>query len=218
MAKTALIAGATGLVGSYLLEKLLYDDHYEKIMVISRQKPDHEHTKLTPVLIPDFDHLADYKDQLKADDVFCCLGTTMAKAGSKEAFRKVDQDYVVGLATIAKENNAGQFLMISALGADKTSTVFYNQVKGKTEEKILAIDFPETHIFRPSLLMGPRTEKRVGEDAAKTFYKWFNFIFIGPLKKYKGIHAEKVAQNMLHFAKEEMPGKHIHENKELLKL
>lgn len=216
MAKTALIAGATGLVGSFLLEKLIHDDHYEKVIVISRRKPDQEHTKVDPVLIPDFDNLNDFKLQLLADDVFCCLGTTMAKAGSKDAFRKVDYDYVVALAKFTKENNASRFLMVSALGADKNSNIFYNKVKGEAEEAVASIDFKEIHIVRPSLLMGPRQEKRIGEDAAKTLYKLFNYAFIGPLKKYKGIEAEQVAKALIYYAKAEMPGKHTHENKELL--
>ncbi|MGK7392009.1 MAG: NAD-dependent epimerase/dehydratase family protein [Candidatus Cyclobacteriaceae bacterium M2_1C_046] len=218
MAKTALIAGATGLVGSSLLEKLIYDDHYDRIIVIARTKPEEEHTKVEPVLIPNFDHLADFKEKLKADDVFCCLGTTMAKAGSKEKFRKVDHDYVVELAKITRDNGAKQFLMVSALGADKKSGVFYNKVKGETEEDIRKIDFPEIHILRPSLLTGPRKEKRAAEDAAKNMYKMLSFIFIGPLKKYKDIEAEQVAKAMLHFAKAEMQGNHIHQNKELLEL
>lgn len=218
MAKTALIAGATGLVGRFLLDKLTYDDHYDKVVVIAREKPEQEHTKIEPLLIPNFDHLADFKEELKADDVFCCLGTTMAKAGSKEAFRKVDHDYVLELARISKENDSKQFLLISALGADKKSKVFYNKVKGETEEDILNIDLPEVHILRPSLLTGPRKEKRLAEDAAKNMYKILSFIFIGPLKKYKDIEAEQVAKGMMHFAKADMPGKHIHENKELLEL
>ena len=215
MAKTALVTGVTGMVGKSLLDKLLKSDHYDKVKVLSRQKLG-SHDKMEVIILSNFDNMAEVSDQLWAEDIFCCIGTTMAKAKTKEAFKKVDFDYPLMLAEITSGNNADKFLLVSALGADKKSSIFYNRIKGQLEEAILNLDFPEIHILRPSLLLGSRDEKRVGEDAAKIFYKTFNFLFAGPLKKYKAIHAEQVAKAMLHFALNPSPGKHIHENKELL--
>lgn len=203
------------MVGSYLLDKLLKSDNYHKVLVLSRSMLS-THDKMEVILLNNFDKMAEVSDQLKADDIFCCIGTTIAKAKSKESFKKVDYDYPLALAEITSNNNAQKFILVSALGADKKSSIYYNQVKGQLEEAIWHQDFQEIHILRPSLLLGPREEKRVGEDAAKTFYKIFNFIFEGPFRKYKAIHAEQVAKAMLQFAHNPNPGKHIHENKELL--
>lgn len=216
MSKTALIAGATGLIGDKLLELLLKDESYSKVLVVTRKPLKKEHEKLE-VLITDFAKLGEVSDKLKADHVFCCLGTTMKKAGSKEKFRKVDYEYPLELARLCKENGANKYLLISAMGAGKKSSVFYNQVKGEIEEAVVNIDFDTYHIFRPSLLLGPRKEDRVGEDAAKTIFRIFGFLFVGPLKKYKAISYDKVAKAMLHFAKEATQGKHIHESLELQK-
>lgn len=216
MSKTALIAGATGLIGSKLLELILKDDDYERVIVLTRKPLDQEHAKLETI-ISNFKNLDKVSGSLKADDVFCCLGTTMKKAGSKEKFRKVDYDYPLELAKISKEHGASKYLLISAMGASKKSSVFYNQVKGEIEEAISKIGFDAYHIFRPSLLLGPRKEDRVGEDAAKTIFKIFGFLFVGPLKKYKAISYDKVAKAMLHFAKKDDKGEHIHESFELQK-
>jgi len=149
---------------------------------------------------------------LKADDVFCCLGTTIKQAKTREAFRKIDFDYPVQLAELLKDNGANQFLLITALGADKNSTIFYNKVKGEVEDAVGAIGFNTFHIFRPSLLIGPRREHRAGEDAAKVFYKIFAFLIPA---KFKGIESIKVARAMISFARENKPGKFIHESGEL---
>jgi uncharacterized protein YbjT (DUF2867 family) len=147
--------------------------------------------------------------ELLADDVFCCLGTTIKQAKTKEAFRKIDFDYPLELATLLKANGATQFLLVSALGSDKNSRIFYNQVKGEVEEAIGKVGYTGYHIFRPSLLIGPRNEARAGENAAKTVYKIFGFLIPA---KYKGIESIKVARAMLNFAKEDKPGTFIHES------
>ena len=216
MSKTALIAGATGLIGSKLLQLLLEDSTYGKIVVLSRKPLDRQDEKLKSV-ITDFKKLDEVSDILTADHIFCCLGTTMKKAGSKDKFRKVDYDYPLKLAEITKKGGAQKYLLVSAMGASKKSSVFYNQVKGEVEEAIEKVNFNAFHIFRPSLLLGPRNEARAGEDAAKTFFKIFGFLFVGPLKKYKAIDSDKVARAMLSFAREETKGKQIHESLELQK-
>ena len=205
------------MVGSLLLDKLLKDDTYDKVKVLSRKQLS-PHDKLELILVNNFDKLEEFEHKLSADDVFCCLGTTMAKAKSKEAFRKVDHDYPLLLADLSLKNGARQFIIVSAMGANKNSSIYYNKVKGEVEQALLDKPFRELHILKPSLLLGPRDEKRTGEDAAKKIYKVINFAFVGPFKKYKGIQADQVAKAMLHYAKNPIPGKHLHENEELLEI
>jgi len=168
-------------------------------------------SKLTNV-ISDFKNLSSHAAELTCDDVFCCLGTTIRVAKTKEAFRQIDYEYPVAVAKIAKANGAAQFLLVSSLGANKNSGIFYNQVKGEVEEAISTIGFTATHIFRPSLLIGPRKEHRSGEDAAKVFYKIFGSLM--PVK-YKSIESIQVARAMIAKAKIETSGIFIHESKEL---
>jgi uncharacterized protein YbjT (DUF2867 family) len=211
--KTALVAGSTGLVGSQLLELLLSSEKYKTVIALTRRDVGIEHAKLIQVKA-DFSKLEVYKDELKADDVFCCLGTTMAKARSKEKFREVDYTYPVKLASVASTFGANQFLLVSALGADKNSSIYYNRVKGEVENEISKFNFRAVHIFRPSLLLGPRRENRSGEEAAKVVYKVFGFLIPA---KYKAIHSLTVAKAMLHHALQEQQGVFIHESHELQK-
>ena len=212
--RTALIAGSTGLIGGLLLDLLIRDEAYQKVIALTRKPLSASADKVENVVV-NFESLRQYKDQLKSDDIFCCLGTTMKQAGSKEAFRKVDYEYPLQLAGLTRDQGAQKFFLVSALGAKKSSIVFYNQVKGETEESVAKLNFPTLHIFRPSLLLGPRMEKRTGEDAMKKFYQAFGFIFSGPFRKYQAIEAVKVARAMLHFAKEDQTGNFIHESEEL---
>ncbi|HMQ01185.1 MAG TPA: NAD-dependent epimerase/dehydratase family protein [Cyclobacteriaceae bacterium] len=209
--RTALIAGASGLIGSFLLHELLNSKHYTKIIVLSR-KPLNIADESVQEIITDPATLAQHADELMADDVFCCLGTTMAKARSKEKFYEVDFTYPYELAKICKQNGAHQYLLVSAMGADKRSMVYYNRVKGEVEEAIRDVQFEGLHIFRPSLLLGPRIEKRAGEDAAKIFYKYLGWLIP---RKYKGIEAEKVARAMLYFALQDQKGVFVHESAKL---
>lgn len=209
--KTALIAGATGLIGKQLLQLLLEDSSYEKVRAFTRKPLDIRHAKLENIVL-DFDKLSEHAAELKADDVFCCLGTTIRIAKTKEAFRKVDYDYPLELARVSKTQGAAQYLLVSALGADKNSRIFYNKVKGEVEEAIGQISFLSFHIFRPSLLLGDRTEQRPGEGTATIFFKLFAFLIPA---KYKAINSRKVAKAMLTLAKENDPGFYFHESKEL---
>jgi uncharacterized protein YbjT (DUF2867 family) len=211
MAKVALLAGTTGLIGSQLLDLLLQSSDYEKVIAISRKPLDKVHPKLSN-LVSELNQLQNHISELKADDVFCCLGTTMKNAKTKEAFRAVDYDAPLALAKIAKENGAKQYLIISALGANKDSSIFYNKVKGEVEEAIAQIGFDSFHIFQPSLLTGPRKEQRTGEEAAQVFYKIFGFLIP---KKYASIESVKVARAMVALAKEEKRGRFVHSSGEL---
>ena len=211
MNKTALIAGSTGLIGSQLLQLLLDSDRYSHVIALTRQDLPLQHSKLTQLKI-DFSKLGESLDDFAADDIYCCLGTTMAKAGTKENFYQVDFYYPLLLAKSGKQRGAKQYMLVSALGADKNSSIYYNQVKGEIEEAVTKEHFEATHIFRPSLLLGDRSEQRTGEDAARIFYKIFGFLIP---KKYKAINSANVARAMLHFASQEQIGTHIHESKDL---
>ncbi|MGE0588494.1 MAG: oxidoreductase [Cyclobacteriaceae bacterium] len=211
--KVALVAGGTGLIGNLLIKILKEDSLYSRVKCLTRRPLGIQDQKIEEIRT-DGDNLADLGDRLKADDVFCCLGTTIKKAGTKEAFRKVDFDYPLLLAKAARQRGASQYLLVSALGADPDSSVFYNRVKGEVEREVSKVDFPAFHIFRPSLLLGERDEKRVGEDIGKAFSKWFGFLIP---KKYKAIDAIRVARAMIHMAKQGRNGKFIHESEELQK-
>lgn len=211
--KTALITGATGLIGKQLLQLLLEDPFYEKVKAITRKPIEIQNPKLENIVL-NFDKLSEHAPALKTDDVFCCLGTTIRIAKTKEAFRKVDYEYPLELARVTKNQGAIQYLLVSALGADKNSGIFYNKVKGEIEEAVGQISFHSLHIFRPSLLLGDRTEHRSGEGAATTFFKLFGFLIP---EKYKAIDSGKVARAMLTLAKEKKPGFYFHESKELQK-
>jgi uncharacterized protein YbjT (DUF2867 family) len=211
MTKTALLAGSTGLIGGQLLALLLGDHRYASVIAISRKPLTITHPKLVS-LVCELRDLPNHRDQLKADEVFCCLGTTIKKAKSKEAFRAVDLDAPLLLAKISKGMGVEKFLLVSSLGANENSGIFYNKVKGEVEESIKEVGFNTFHILRPSLLLGLRHEERTGEDAAKFFYKVFGFLVP---KKYKPIESIKVAMAMQLFAQEQQVGNFIHESDEL---
>jgi len=212
--RTALLAGATGLVGGHVLHLLLADDTYQKITVLSRRGLPVTSPRLQQRLI-DFDHLADL-DVPKVDDVFCCLGTTIKKAGSQEAFRKVDFGYVEALARVAARAGAKQFLLVSAIGANSKSRVFYSRVKGETEAAVQAAGFAGTHIFRPSMLLGDRAESRPAERLGIVVGRALGFVFVGPLRKYRPIAAETVAAAMVRVAKKARPAVHVYTYDEMI--
>ncbi|MBS0000113.1 MAG: NAD-dependent epimerase/dehydratase family protein [Cyclobacteriaceae bacterium] len=210
----AIIAGATGLVGSHLLKQLAEDQDYDEIWVLTRRPLNSKQKKIKEVLA-DFEDLESSLQHVKADHVFCCLGTTMKKAKSKEAFKKVDLEYPRELARIMLSRKAQKFLLVSALGASTGSFIFYNRVKGEVEKEIRHLGYPGLVIFRPSLLLGDREEQRTGEDIAKKTYKYLDKLFIGPLKKYRGIHAATVAACMIKMAKKSHIGTWILESDQI---
>lgn len=208
--KTAVIAGATGLIGKQLLEKLLQSPRYTKVIALTRQAIQ-PHSKLFNI-VTDFRNLDEALQGIRPDDVYCCLGTTMAKAGSKEKFYEVDYYYPLTLAKTTRALGAQQYLLVSALGADPHSAIYYNRVKGEVETAIQAVGFDALHIFRPSLLLGPRKDKRAGEDTAKWLYKIFSFAIPA---KYKAISSDAVASAMLDFAMKDMRGTFRHESRDM---
>jgi len=196
--RTALLVGATGLIGSFLLQRLLASDAYTRVAVWARRDIGQVDPKLKCDVI-DFDRL--HERRVEAEDVFCCLGTTIKQAGSQAAFRRVDYDYPVALATAAAGGGAKRLLAVSALGANPDSGVFYSRVKGEMEIAVRAAGVPATIFFRPSLLSGPRKEVRRGERIGEAVGK-----VLGPLLgKYRPIAADMVAAAMLKSALENRP-------------
>lgn len=215
--KKALLVGASGLVGGELLNILLTSEEYSKVIVLGRRPVGLEHLKLEEIIV-DFEHLDRHKDCFHVDVVFCCLGTTIKKAKTKEAFKKVDVDYVLEIANMAKQMKVEKFLIISSMGADSKSLVFYSKMKGLVEESLKDIGFDSLHIFRPSLLLGQRREVRSGESAAAFLSQGLSFLFSGPLGKYKPIQAKVVANGMYKAAQRESNGEYTYLSDEIPKL
>lgn len=193
--KSALLVGASGLVGGELLNCLLSGQEYSKVLILVRKTLGVKHPKLEERTI-EFEDLARYEDLFKVNDVFCCLGTTIRKARSQEAFKKVDVEYPLEIARLAKEMRAEKFLIISSMGANPKSSLFYSRMKGLLEQRLKAIGLNSLHIFRPSLLLGDRKEIRFGESVSSFLTKGISFVFVGALKKYKPIDAKTVAIGM----------------------
>lgn len=206
--RSALIAGSSGLVGSYCLRRLLEDARYQRVYSLVRSPSGISHPKLDEQRV-DFEQLEDAPIPA-ADDVYCCLGTTIARAGSQAAFERVDHDYVLALGRATRSAGTQRFLLISALGADPVSRVFYNRVKGRTEIDLQQLDFPALHIFRPSLLTGPRTEFRLGERLAAPLLRALGPLMRGNLARYRAVHADHVARCLVEAAFLQMQGVQIH--------
>lgn len=206
----AAIAGATGLIGTQLLELMKEDATIESTQVLTRRPLDLP-VKFTTVqgdlMQPQF--------SAPVDAAFCALGTTMAVAGSKEAFYHVDHDLVLAFAKAAKAQGAEKFILVSSLGADAGSSNFYLKVKGQTENDLKALGFRSLIILQPSLLMGERREFRLGERVGQGAMTLLGPLMLGPLAKYRGIHGRTVANAMLRLAKEDLPGVHILESDRL---
>ncbi len=209
---TALIYGASGLIGSYLLDILLSSEEFTEIRVAVRKPLKKENEiKLKEVLVS-FDNLNEHQNELIGDHVFCCLGTTKNKTPDQADYYKIDHDYPLAAAAIAMHHDAVSFHLVSAIGADASSSVFYAKTKGELEESIKALPFKSLHIYRPSLLTGDRTEKRPMEEVSAALMKFINPILIGGLKKYQSIPAETVALAMYKESLTADPGIFIHQS------
>ncbi len=217
--QTAVVIGATGLIGNLLTHQLLNDAAFDKVRVLVRRELDFSHAKLE-VCVIDFNNLADFKHQLgNGNSIFCCIGTTQKQVkGDKNEYRKIDFDIAVNAAHFAKEAGFNKYLLVSAIGADKTASNFYLQLKGEVEEAVIAIRFDSCSIFRPSFLLGDRKELRLGELLGKNIFKAVSALFFGSLVKYKAIEAEDVAKAMIAAAKLESRGTAIYLYDGMIKL
>ncbi len=213
--KTAIIAGASGLIGRSLTQQLLKSNDYGQVIALVRKPMGLQHDKLSEVTV-DFDGLENIQDFPKGDDIFCCLGSTMKKAGSKEAFYKVDFTYPYELAKAALSAGADRFFLVSAMGAKLKSRYFYNRVKGELEDKISFLNYRTIYIFKPALLRGKRGESRPGESFAKAITTIIPFF--GPWKKYHPIHADKVADSMMKVAQQEDKGCYFYQSEIMRKM
>lgn len=215
--RTATLLGATGLVGGHCLSLLLNEPRYGRVVALGRRTIAVEHPKLRQYVI-DFERPQQFAHLFETHDLFCCLGTTIKKAGSRAAFRRVDFTYPHECARLAARAGAEQLLLVSSLGADARSRIFYSRVKGELEEAISQLPFKAVQIFRPSLLLGTRAEARTGERVAEKIFKLLPFIFSGPLRKYRPVEAHGVAAAMVRIAGQSPPGVNLFESRRIAEL
>lgn len=194
MAQTALIIGATGLVGSHLLQQLLVSKEYSAVRIFVRRPTGIEHEKLAEFVV-DFEQPELWHKELQGTVLFSTLGTTLARAGSKEAQYQVDYTFQYEAAAAAAKNGVAQYVLVSSAGADVKSAFFYSRMKGELDRDVQALPFTCVRIVKPSVLDGDRAEKRLGESIGLALGK-FLAPLIPPLRKYRPIHARKVALAM----------------------
>jgi uncharacterized protein YbjT (DUF2867 family) len=215
--KTALVFGATGMVGSFVLQELLQSDAYSKVVAFTRKPLVINHLKLENPII-NFENIKQVESLIKGDDLFLCLGTTIKKAGSQAAFRRVDFDYPYEIAQVAVKNGVKQVMLCSAVDANSQSSIFYNRVKGELEDALKQMPFWAVHLFQPSLLLGERNENRFGESVAIVVGKFLDKIVGGLLSKYRPVEGATVARAMVHAAQKLNSGVHVYASHILSKI
>tara|TARA_B110001450_G_scaffold58044_1_gene54723 strand:+ start:199 stop:870 length:672 start_codon:yes stop_codon:yes gene_type:complete len=203
MSKTAIVLGATGLTGGLLLEKLIEDTSYEKIKLFSRSSVHKSSTKIEEHLI-DLFKLETYKELFTGDVLFCCIGTTASKTKDKEVYKAIDYGIPVSAAKLATKNNIKTFVVVSSMGANASSSLFYNKTKGEMECDVLKQNIKNTYILRPSIIGGNRYELRVVERIGKGIMSLLSPFFLGSLKKYKIISPENIVSCMQKLAESEV--------------
>lgn len=208
--KKALVFGATGFIGSQLLPMLLASADYDRITIVVRRNAGLTNPKLV-TLIGDLDSLSALADGIDVDDVFIALGTTKAKMPDEARYYRIDHDYPVQAAAIAQVRGATGVFLVSAVGANAGSSVFYTRTKGETERDVIALGIARTHIFRPSLLLGQREESRPLERLIIAAWPAINWILVGGARKYRGIEGVEVARAMLCAAIEGGSGTYVHD-------
>jgi uncharacterized protein YbjT (DUF2867 family) len=209
--RKVLVLGATGLVGCEIVEGLVADESVAEVRALVRRSLERwAPTVKLRELIADFDTLDAHPEWFRVDQVFCALGTTIRKAGSREAFRRVDFDYAFAVARLAHAQGARHFLLVSAVGADARSRIFYSRVKGELEDAVRAVGYTSVTIARPSVLVGARAELRVGELVMKQLAPLFP-------AAWKPVQARQVASALVRAARGERPGVEILANAALRK-
>jgi uncharacterized protein YbjT (DUF2867 family) len=212
--RTALILGASGLVGSHCLDILLRQEAYRQVTALVRSPLQRSHPKLVEKLI-DFDKIANFKEDIEAQDIYCCLGTTFLKSPRRRDYYKIDFSYPFEIAKIAIENGAEQFALVSALTANPNALLFYSRVKGQLEQAISKLPFKSVYIMRPSFLLGERKEFRLIEKLGLIFLKVISPLLIGPFKKMRPIEARIVALAMVYDCLHPEPLVHIYPSNEI---
>jgi uncharacterized protein YbjT (DUF2867 family) len=196
MQKNILLIGASGLIGSELVQLLLRDDKIKTIKVFVRKSLAITDQKLFELLV-DFDCLEDFKHEFQGDALFCCIGTTRKKTPDLEAYKAIDYGIVLSAANLARSNQVPQVHLVSSIGAAVSSKIFYNRLKGEIEKDVLKLDFPSTFIYQPAMLIGKRSESRPAEFIAQKLMPFFDVFLLGKAQKYHSIEAKKVAESML---------------------
>src|SRR6266700_921850 len=214
---TALLLGGSGLVGGFCLSALLEDPEYVPVTLLGRREltvPANPKLKQKTVSFENL-NAADFANE---EDIFCAMGTTIRKAGSQDAFRRVDYEYPLSAAKLALNAGAKQFILVSSVGADAQSKNFYLRTKGELEQAVNALGFRAVHIFRPSILLGKREEFRAGERIATTIAPALNLVLLGGLHRYRAIHAATVGRAMVAIARQAMSGTNVHEYDQIVRL
>ena len=199
MAKTAIILGSTGLTGGFLLEYLLEDIRYSEIRVFNRRSLNKQHSKLKEYIVDLLDPDT-FETNFYGDEVFCCIGTTASKTADKTKYKAIDFGIPDSVAKLCKKHNIKTFLVMSSLGANSKSPIFYNRIKGEMEDAVMRQDIEFTYIVQPSLIGGKRAEKRMWEFLGKLFTKVLRPFLFGPLKKYRIVHPKTIARAMISLA------------------
>jgi len=215
--KTALLFGATGFIGSYLLQDLLNSPDYSRVIAVVRKPLALNHPKLT-VLIGDLASLPALKPQLVADEIFIALGTTRKHTPDEAEYYKIDHDYPLRAAEIAKGNGARSVFLVTAVGANAGSGVFYVRTKGEVERDIRALNFDHTHIFRPSMILGERDEDRPRERLFIAIWSVLNPLLAGPANRYRGLTGNEIAHAIAKAARHQTEKVRIYHWKEMAAL
>ncbi|NEW09213.1 NAD(P)H-binding protein [Paenibacillus sp. SYP-B3998] len=218
MGTTAIVAGGTGLVGRELIQLLLNDHFYDKVVALVRKRMHLEHDKLYQV-VTDYSNLTEVLDgsDWKQAHVFCTLGTTIKKAKTKEQFRRVDFEYPKILGQLARKFEADVFAIVTAMGASRSSAFFYNQVKGEVEDELIALGLPYLFLLRPSLILGDREDVRLGERVGAWVSKAIAPLMLGGMRAYRPIHAKTIALGLINSAKSGIAGVEVLSSDEIVK-
>ncbi|MES2798513.1 MAG: NAD(P)H-binding protein [Bacteroidota bacterium] len=215
--KTALLIGATGFIGSHLLTELLNNNNYSEVTIIVRKNSSLTHPKLK-ILIGDFKTFAAMIENSPFDEIFLTLGTTKKNTPKQDEYYEIDHDYPVLAAQIAKQSGARSVFIVTAIGANVNSKLFYPRMKGEVARDIIAIDFQHTHIFEPSMITGKRPESRIIEKIFIPLFKLFNPLLAGSLTKYRGIDGKNIAKAMHNAAQQPSEKLKIYRWKEMMEL
>lgn len=217
MAKIAVVAGSTGLIGKALIRQLCADPAYDKVIAMVRRSGSFSQSGVEELVV-DYDKLEDYADHIKGDVLFSCLGTTKKQTPDRKAYFKIDHDYPLQLAQIAGRNHIAQFHFISSIGANAKAAAFYLSTKGKAEQDIAEVPIASIHLYRPSFLNGPREDKRLVEKAGIALFAVLKPLMRGPFRKYRSITDQDVAAAMIRQSLQGQPGIHYYESDDMQRI